>query len=194
MEFDHKHIKGSVNITPAMMESELPADKRKTVVFYCLGVKCVASKRAAEKAVGLGYKNVYAFREGLSGWEKAGYPLESTNRIPDVKVKKVSTDELSRLLDTEDVILLDINLKEDANKFHINHSKRKHIPLNDLNVSLPQLPKDKKIVVMCLKGTRSETAARYLIGQGYMHVFVVEGGLQQWILDGRPVQQEVASN
>ena len=49
MEFDHKHIKGSVNITPAMMESELPADKRKTVVFYCLGVKCVASKRAAER-------------------------------------------------------------------------------------------------------------------------------------------------
>jgi rhodanese-related sulfurtransferase len=194
MEFDHKHIKGSINIIPAKMEYELPADKRKTIVFYCLGVKCVASRRAAEKAVDLGYKNVYAFREGLSGWEKAGYPLESTNRLPDVEIKKVSTDELSRLLDTEDVILLDINLNEDANKFHINHSKRKHIPLNDLNVSLPQLPKDKKIVIMCLKGTRSETAARYLIGKGYMHVFVVEGGLQQWILDGRPVQQEVASN
>ena len=194
MEFDHKHIKGSVNITPAMMEYELPADKKKPLIFYCLGVKCVASWRAAEKAVKLGYKNVYAFREGLPGWEKAGYPLESRSEIPDVEVIKISTDELSRLLDTEDVILLDINLEEDANKFHINHAKRKHIPLDSLNVSLSQLPKNKKIAIMCLKGKRSETAARYLVGKGYMHVVVVEGGLQQWILEGRPAQQEVASN
>ena len=194
MEFDHKHIKGSVNILPAMMEYELPADKSKPLIFYCLGVKCVASWRAAEKAVELGYKNVYAFREGLPSWEKAGYPLESNSKIPDVEVMMISTDELSRLLDTEDVILLDINLDEDAKMFHINHAKRKHIPLDNLNISLPQLPKDKKIAVMCLKGKRSKTAARYLIGKGYMHVFVVEGGLQKWILEGRPIQQEVASN
>jgi rhodanese-related sulfurtransferase len=194
MEFDHKHIKGSVNIIPSMMEYELPADKNKTLVFYCLGVKCVASWRAAEKAVGLGYTNVYAFREGLPSWEKAGYPLESTSKLPEVEVKTISTDELSQLLDTEDVILLDINLEEDAKKFHINHAKRVHIPLDNLNVSLPQLPKDKKIAVMCLKGKRSVTAARYLIGNGYMHVSVVEGGLQKWILDGRPIQQDVASN
>ena len=193
MEFDHEHIKGSVNITPEMMEYELPADKTKPLIFYCLGVKCVASWRAAEKAVALGYKNVYAFREGLPGWEKAGYPLESTNKLPEVEVKKISTEKLSQLLATEDVILLDINLDEDANKFHVNHAKRIHIPLNNLNVSLPSLPKDKKIAVMCLKGKRSETAARYLIGKGYMRVFVVEGGLQQWVLDGRPVKQEVAS-
>ena len=194
MEFDHKHIKGSVNITPAMMKYELPADKRKPLIFYCLGVKCVASWRAAEKAVELGHINVYAFREGLPSWEKAGYPLESTNTLPDVEVKKISTEELSKLLDTEDVVLLDINLEEDANKFHINHAKRKHLPLDKLNVSLAQLPKNKKIAIMCLKGRRSETAARYLIGKGYMQVVVVEGGLQQWILEGRPVQQEVASN
>ena len=34
MEFDHKHIKGSVNIIPAMMEYELPADKSKPLIFY----------------------------------------------------------------------------------------------------------------------------------------------------------------
>ena len=120
--------------------------------------------------------------------------MESTNTLPDVEVKKISTEELSRLLDTEDVLLLDINLEEDANKFHINHAKRKHIPLDNLNVSLSQLPKNKKIAIMCLKGKRSETAARYLVGKGYMHIVVVEGGLQQWILEGRPVQQKVASN
>ncbi len=192
MEFDHKHIKGSVNIIPATMEDELPVDKGKTVVFYCLGTKCVASWRAAEKAAKLGYKNVYAFREGLPAWEKAGYPIVSTKKLPDVEIKRISTAELSSRLSNADMILLDINLDEDAHKFHVEHEKRKHIPLDELNVSLQQLPKDKKIVIMCLKGKRSVTAAKYLIGNGYEDVVIVEGGLQQWILDGRPVKQEVA--
>ena len=191
MEFDHKHIKGSVNIIPIMMEYELPTDKGKALVFYCLGVKCVASWRAAEKAVELGYKNVYVFREGLPGWEKAGYPLVSTKKLPDVEVKKISTEELARLLFNDDVILLDINLEEDAHKFHIESSKRKHIPLDELNVSLQQLPKDNRIVVMCLKGKRSATAAKYLSSNGYSDVFIVEGGLQKWVLEGKPVKREV---
>lgn len=190
MEFDHKHIQGSVNIIPAMMEYELPADKEKPLVFYCLGIKCVASWRAAEKAVELGYKNVYAFREGLPGWEKAGYPLGSTKKLPDLEIKKISTDELAILLFNTDMILLDINLEEDAHKFYIDSEKRKHIPLDVLNVSLPQLPKDKKIVVMCLKGKRSETAVRYLVSNGYSDVVAVEGGIQKWIFEGKPVKQE----
>lgn len=192
MEFDNKHIEGSVNIIPKMMDLELPADKGKAIVFYCLGIKCVASWRAAEKAVELGYNNVYAFREGIPGWEKAGYPLVSTKKLPDVEVKKISTEELAALLFNEDVILLDINLDEDAHKFYIESAKRKHIPLDELNVSLPQLPKDKKIAVMCLKGKRSATAAKYLIGQGYKDVVVVEGGIQKWVMEGKPVKREGA--
>ncbi len=190
MEFDHKHIKGSVNIIMAMLEYELPQDKNKTIVFYCLGTKCVASWRAAERAVALGYKNVYAFREGIPGWEKAGYPLISTNKIPDVDIEAISTRELSDMLVSKEMILLDINLDEDAHKFHIDSTKRTHIPLDELNVSLPQLPKDTKIAIMCLKGKRAPTAAKYLIGKGYKDVVIVTGGLQQWILEGRPVIKE----
>jgi rhodanese-related sulfurtransferase len=193
IEFAHKHIKGSVNIIPAMMEYELPTNKGKTVIFYCLGIKCVASLRAAKKAVSLGYKNVYAFREGLPGWENAGYPLVSTKKLPDVEIKKISTEELSQMLYSKDIILLDINLEEDANNFYVDNAKRIHIPLDELNVSLPQLPKKKKIAVMCLKGERSGTAVKYLIGQGYDDVVIVDGGLQKWVLEGRPIKQEVAS-
>lgn len=193
LEFDDKHIKDSVNIIPAMMEYELPSDKERVLVFYCLGIKCVASWRAAEKAVELGYKNVYAFREGLPGWEKAGYPVVRTKKLPDVEVKKVSTDELSAALGNEDMVLLDINLDEDAHKFHIESEKRKHIPLDELNVSLPQIPEGKKIIVMCLKGKRSSTAAKYLMGNGFDDVAILDGGIQKWILEGRPVIRESAA-
>ena len=68
IEFDNLHIEGSINIQMEDLETKLPKDKSRKLVFYCLGTKCVASWRAAEKAVALGYKHVYAFREGLPGW------------------------------------------------------------------------------------------------------------------------------
>lgn len=189
IEFDNQHIQGSVNIVMDMLPYELPDNKNQPLVFYCLGVKCVASWRAAEQAVALGYQNVYAFREGIPGWDKAGYPLVSDNPLPDVEVTRISTLELAEALANEDILLLDINLKEDARKFHIDHEKRRHIPLDELKVSLPQLPKEKRIVVICLKGRRSPTAVQYLIGQGYQDVVMVEGGVQQWVLEGRPVKR-----
>ena len=189
IEFDNQHIQGSVNIVMDLLEYELPEDKERIIVFYCLGTKCVASWRAAEKAVELGYKNVYAFREGLPGWEKAGYPLVSVKPLPDVKVEKITTTELVAMLDNDNVVLLDINLRGDARKFHIDHAKRVHIPLDELNVSLQQLPREKKIVVICLKGKRAPTAVKYLIGQGYEDVVMVEGGVQKWLMEGRPVKR-----
>ena len=189
IEFDNKHIEGSVNIVMDMLEYDLPKDKERKIVFYCLGIKCVASWRAAEKAVDLGYKNVYAFREGIPGWEKAGYPLVTVKPLPDTEIEQVSTTDLAVMLDNDDVILVDINLEEDAHKFYIDHAKRLHIPLDELNVSLPQLPKDKKIVIICLKGKRSPTAVKYLIGQGYTDVVMVKGGVQKWVLECRPVKR-----
>jgi rhodanese-related sulfurtransferase len=190
IEFDNKHIEGSVNIVMDMLEYELPEDKERKLVFYCLGIKCVASWRAAEKAADLGYKNVYAFREGIPGWEKAGYPVVIDKPLPDVDVKKISTADLAGSLANEDMVLLDINLDQDAHKFYIDHPKRKHIPLDELNLSLTQLPKDKKICVICLKGKRSPTAVKYLIGQGFDNVVMVDGGIHKWVLEGRPVKKE----
>ena len=189
IEFDNRHIEGSVNIVMDMLQYDLPEDKERALVFYCLGIKCVASWRAAEKAVELGYTNVYAFREGIPGWEKAGYPLVTVKPLPDVEVAKITTVELAAMLENDDVVLVDINLKDDARKFHIDHAKRVHIPLDELNVSASQLPREKKIVIICLKGKRAPTAVKYLIGQGYEDVVMVEGGVQRWVMEGRPVKR-----
>lgn len=190
IEFSDLHIKGSVNIPMEQLADKLPDDKNRKLVFYCLGIKCVASWRAAEVAVELGYRQVYAYREGLPAWVAAGYPTESFAKLPEVEVDQISTLELSQLLGSNDIVLLDINLREDAHKFHIDHPKRVHIPLDELDASLAQLPRNKQLVVICLKGKRSPTACRYLKGQGYQKVAMVDGGVQKWILEGRPVVKE----
>src|ERR1700733_7268715 len=52
--------------------SELPADKSKSLVFYCANTSCGASHHAAEKALTAGYTNVKVMPEGIAGWVKAG--------------------------------------------------------------------------------------------------------------------------
>jgi len=48
-------------------------------------------------------------------------------------------------------------------------------------------------LITSIKGKRSVTAAKDLISNGYEDVIIVEGGLQQWVLEGLPVKQEIAS-
>lgn len=51
-------------------------DKDEQVVFYCSGVHCPRSAKAATRALGWGYQKVFYFREGFPAWKKAGYPVE----------------------------------------------------------------------------------------------------------------------
>lgn len=188
IEYKDLHITGSVNIPLNQLAEQLPADKSQKIVFYCLGIKCTASWRAADKAVKLGYENVYAFREGLPAWKKAGYPTTTIEKLPQFKAKKMTTEELSqRLAGDDDIVLLDICLQQDAEKFWIETSKRVHIPLNEMEQRYAEIPKDKEIAVICLKGKRSPTVIRYLSGKGYKNLYQVEGGMQKWIMDGKPV-------
>ena len=45
------------------------------VLFYCNGIKCGRSARAAKIAIDCGYANIYWFRNGLEEWQAQEYPL-----------------------------------------------------------------------------------------------------------------------
>lgn len=50
--------------------------KNEKVVFYCSGIRCPRSSKAAGKAVAWGYSQVYYFRDGFPAWKKANFPVE----------------------------------------------------------------------------------------------------------------------
>lgn len=57
--------------------SELPADKSKTLVFYCANTHCSASHEAADRALTAGYRNVKVMNAGIAGWVSAGKKVQS---------------------------------------------------------------------------------------------------------------------
>ena len=58
-------------------ESDLPADRDSTLVFYCSNFLCRKAPNAARRAKDMGYRNVYVMSAGISGWVGASLPTES---------------------------------------------------------------------------------------------------------------------
>ena len=76
--YEKGHIPGAINI-PARELSKRASeefDKDDTIVVYCSGYYWNASTSAAKKLKSMGYKNVFDFSAGKSGWENAGLKLE----------------------------------------------------------------------------------------------------------------------
>jgi len=194
IEYNDLHIAGSVNIPLDDLQKKLPADHNRPLVFYCLGEKCTASWRAAEVAAGLGYHRVYAYRAGLPAWAAAGYPTESIEALPKMQVKKISTDELQQRLQSDDnFVLLDSSLEADTQKFRIDSPKRIYIPLEELHERYREIPRNKPIAVLCLKGTRGHSAVRFLTAKGFSDVVSVDGGIEKWILEKKPIVRGAAN-
>lgn len=192
IEYDNLHIAGSVHIPMDELAKKLPADHSKPLIFYCLGERSTASWRAATIAAKLGYLHVYAYREGLAAWAATGYPTMSMEKLPDVFVRKMTTEQLvTKLLNNENVILLDCNLKSDTEKLRVDSSKRVYIPLEELHLRYKELPKNKEIAVICLTGTRSPNAVRFLTAKGFPTVFSVDGGVQKWVAEKRPIIRNI---
>lgn len=75
-------IPGAIFLTDsanAQQVSQVIPSKEQLVITYCSGVQCPASEWLADYLVGLGYKNVKRYSEGIEGWTKAGNKIEKTN-------------------------------------------------------------------------------------------------------------------
>jgi rhodanese-related sulfurtransferase len=104
--YGEKHIKGALNAAVyevVFLErvKKIIEDPKKTIVVYDSSTKSLASETAAEKLAKAGYKNVYNFSEGLSEWEKMGYPVETGKKAE----ASLEVDNKNFSLDLEKSIL-----------------------------------------------------------------------------------------
>lgn len=190
IEFNDLHIVDSVNIPLARLGKMLPKDYDRKLVFYCLGPKCTASPKAADLAVQIGYRNVYAFIGGLPAWTAAGYPTRSIDPLPQLEAGRISPADLAALLKRKpETVVLDVRQPHDAAKGYIDSPGRVFIPLDDLFSRRREVPRAERLVICCQKGKRAPTAARYLLGKHFDDIVVLEGGVKSWREAGYPIAQ-----
>ncbi len=80
--------------------------------------------------------------------------------------------------------VLDVRTPQEWEDFHVPGTT--HIPLDELESRISEVPQDQEIVVVCRSGNRSAVARDLLRNAGFDQVTSLAGGLTQWRAEGHP--------
>jgi len=188
-EFQEVHIKDAASLPEKKFQESahlLPTDKSQLIVFYCNGVKCGKSRKAAKKAIAMGYRNVLVYAEGMPVWEEKGMPIYAgpnyEERIETTKLNPADLDNLIRS-GTDTFQLVDVRDKEEFAEGHIPGAI--NIPVASFASQSDVLDKKKQIIVYCNSGGRSYNAYRKLMKLGYRKIY--QAIFADWKEAGLPV-------
>ena len=93
-------------------------------------------------------------------------------------MKQLTPYELKEWSDNgKDFLLIDIRERWERNACNIGGV---HIPMGELMGRLPEIPKDKDVVLYCEKGIRSVITIQRLEDAGYQNLFNLAGGMKAW--------------
>jgi rhodanese-related sulfurtransferase len=205
-EYDVVHIKNAKNILVGKMKEEnLTALRGKSdaalLVFYCNGINCAKSYKAAEKAEGWGFANVRVYDAGIFIWAEK-QPERSLFFGKQLTAETVKTALLSDakfnavLLKTADFIakaksdqytVIDIRDPNERSEQPIRLPKLKVLAF-DLMVSLLEKKSDavprSGLLILDNVGKQVDWLQYYLEKEGIKNYYFLSGGVAQWIKDG----------
>lgn len=95
----------------------------------------------------------------------------------------IAFDDLRKELDAGGVELIDVREQGEFRNGHAPGST--NMPLSRFNPG--QLPRDRKVVLICSSGARSGSALRHLQQAGFDNVVHFAGGLAMWRTLGGPI-------
>ena len=103
-------------------------------------------------------------------------------------VPAVSVQEAATLLaDGHDGALI-VDVREPNEYTQARAAGAVLLPLGQLNTRFAELPRDRKLLMMCRTGGRSQNATRFLNQQGFENAVNVSGGIVAWHNAGLPTK------
>ncbi len=100
---------------------------------------------------------------------------------------EITVDELDEALNGRNARVLDVREDWEFRQGHVPGAI--HIPLGQLGQRFANLPRDKRVLVICQSGNRSLAATDFLLAQGFEGAASVRGGTGAWARSGRPLDR-----
>ncbi len=92
----------------------------------------------------------------------------------------------------EGALLVDVREKNEVEQLAFDVPNLLHIPLTEFEERFNEIPKDKKVVLVCKSGGRSLRATGYLIHNGYNNVVNMKHGIIRWVQKGFPTKGDTS--
>lgn len=205
-EYDVMQIKGAINIPHILTDETHSALKSAAekphsyLVFYCNGVTCTKSYKAAELALLESFKSVRNYDAGIFEWVEAfpeetiffGEPMTAANAkekvIPASDFKKVLVDTVTfiDMAKSGKYEVYDVRDKREKAEYPINLPNTKEATLDQLQELLKENKFPKSNVLLLDNVGRQVIWAQYYLNRfGVKDYFFLAGGVAQWRADGR---------
>ncbi|MCL7745371.1 rhodanese [Guyparkeria hydrothermalis] len=197
-EYETLHIKDarSVPLASASFNAtvkSLAEASGQPLVFYCNGVTCSVSYKAAIKAREAGLSRVRVYDAGVFAWAKAhpehttllGAPLESADRlIADEQFQShllPEDDFYGRIVASTDPLIVDIRSQEQRQGVSLFQMRDRHVPLTTGNRELNGLVQTamregRPMFFLDATGKQVRWLQYYLEAQGAEDYWFLEGG------------------
>ncbi len=167
---------------PALADSLAALDTTGPVVVYCAGGS--RSQVAASVLIDAGFVDVSDLLGGFGAWSGAGLPTSTGDSAADVGTTPQVGARAGKALVDAGALLLDVR---EPDEWHAEHAPDAVlIPMAQVRERREELPRDKRIVVVCRSGGRSAAVTDSLRTWGFDAVNLA-GGMCAWAAAGLPV-------
>ena len=104
----------------------------------------------------------------------------ASNASSESDYQQISQEEAKEMMDTQDVIILDVREQDEYDSGHIPGAVLLPVGTIDEETAAEVIPeKDSTVLVYCRSGNRSKTASSALAGLGYTNIYEC-GGINTW--------------
>lgn len=105
-------------------------------------------------------------------------------------LKSIGTAELTRLINHEDAMLIDLRKDGEFKNGHISNAQ--NLPSSEFDKKIDSLAsnKEKPIVLYCSHGSDTVRHARLLIQNGFKQVYSLQGGITSWTQANLPLNKK----
>jgi rhodanese-related sulfurtransferase len=97
------------------------------------------------------------------------------------EIENISAEEANKLIDNDEVIVLDVRTFEEFEQGHIPNATL--LPLQELEGRLDELNKEETYLVVCRSGNRSAQASEILLNNGFSNIYNMTSGMNSWTYD-----------
>ena len=103
-----------------------------------------------------------------------------SNSSSEDNYQQISQEEAKEMMDTQDVIILDVREQNEYDSGHIPGAVLLPVGTIDEETAAEEIPeKDSTVLVYCRSGNRSKTASSALAELGYTNIYEF-GGINTW--------------
>jgi rhodanese-related sulfurtransferase len=103
-------------------------------------------------------------------------------------VRNIMSGEAKALLaKNRKVFLLDVRTPDEFRQARLKGAVL--IPINEFERRFAEVPRDRPVLVYCAVGSRSSSAAGFLVSRGYADVYHMTDGIMGWYRNGYPIER-----